>query len=220
MSNTKHITKSEFARLIGISRQGVNYAAHKSKAIRVEKDGKIDPDHPQNIVYQRNLRESAGVNLKAKAAGKPIKNKILIEQPDNNSARREPELAQSHETAPKYTQQDHANFTEKEKLKNEKEKILLQKEYIKIAKEEKEFIPFAWVSKLMNRVNGAIQSYFMPMDERLIPRIMAICKVRDKEIELELKKIISKEITTGLQQMTGNLKKLDFIKSSEFKGEI
>lgn len=217
MSNTKHITKSEFARLIGISRQGVNYAAHKSKALRVEKDGRIDPDHPQNIVYQRNLRESAGVNLKAKAEGKPIKNKILIDQPSNNP-RREPDVAQ--EDAPKYTQQDHDNLTEKERLRNEKEKILLQKEYIKIAKEEKEFIPFAWVSKLMNRVNGAIQSYFMPMDERLIPRIMAICKVNDKEIELELKKIISKEITTGLQQMTGNLKKLDFIKSSEFKGEI
>jgi hypothetical protein len=223
MSKKEFLNNNQFATLNNLSRVSVGQAV-KNKRIYRQRQG-IDPHHAINIAYIQNLPKTAGkkrseykkqkkISAQSPPPDKPVE---TVQQEARDTSQNAPEDPKESQN---YTAQDMRAFRAEQDNKNRIENIKLHKEEIKLAKEMKEFIPFIWVGKMMARLSGTIQNYFLSLDERLTPEIMATCKINDIEKQLQVKKLIGDEIGKGLEQVMDDIKKLDFIKSSEFKGNI
>lgn len=83
--------------------------------------------------------------------------------------------------------------------------LKLMKEQIKTAELMGDLLFRADVEKFIGVMAGLMSNFFLPMDYRVTPKIMDICKVTDQETRIAISDAIAKETTEGLTQMKRGL---------------
>lgn len=177
-------TKSEFARMLGVSPQAINKACNtgkldlvaEGKKSKIYLEGELTGEYIRSGTDQRNRADDQKTTKrKKKKKSADIKEPLTrITVPKNHSSKHDAEI--------KRIEAQTANLQ------------------LKFAEQMKAVILLEKVDKKFGNLSSILLNHFHPLGDRLAPIIAGLCGVNDHEKILEIKKIIDKEIFRGLEE--------------------
>jgi len=186
------LTQSKFAKLAGVSRQTVIVDSKKKPPkVIIEKNTKIDTDHPTNKAYIEELVRNPKVGKKYKKKENPLE--ALTE--NLKELKRHNDIIENFQSV---------DDLEKKKLEQEiklKTEQTLQIQQKRIAQLEI-LILKAEVDKRLSKLGQGIKTHLLTVPRKVAPRLVAMVKSGSSVAEIE--KAIAEEIEKAMMNAKVN----------------
>lgn len=190
------LNKSAYARLLSLTPSAIQAAISRGD-VKPHRTGKIDPDHPTNLQYAKQ------VALKKKYTKRGLSDERKKQAPITNRIR---ELSNDMDK-PEEDLDGNSDFEEYvpktivERLEIEKLKAQTNKLNVSVAKELNMLTLRSFVDETVRRFSTVITSYFLSMGDRIAAELAAECEIETTEFKLKIKSLIDRDVEQSLKAM-------------------
>lgn len=223
------LNKTKFSEFVGVSRQGLEKAIKKGRAI-VRKDKKINTEHPVNIAYiakhngGRNKQpdpkkyKSPGVLRKDRAAKKLADSKKVSTKKRKPKSPKNYESPHPEDNVEIPTHEDLENETDLEKMyQHQLDKLKtieeIKSKRVKTAKDRDELIPRNMIKAILGHLVMVDTNEFLSLGNSVGSEIAGIMKINDAKAVIKINKLIEKKCYRIMQHKQKLMKK--FLKEIE-----